>query len=55
MGEDANQVDNERDRRASIFLSVNPLKMATINTSRFDVSKRFGDRIDLSLLVFSRS
>ena len=30
---DTNQVDVERNRRASIFLSINPLK---INTSRFD-------------------
>ena len=30
---DANQVDEERNRRASIFLLINPLK---INTSRFD-------------------
>ena len=30
---DANQVDEERNRRANIFLSSNPLK---INTSRFD-------------------
>ena len=30
---DANQVDEEHNRRASIFLSINALK---INTSRFD-------------------
>ena len=39
MGGDANQVDDERNRRASILLPINPLK---INTSRFDVSKHFG-------------
>ena len=48
MGGDANTVDDERNWRASIFLSIDPLKMAKINTSRFDVSKRFGNRIDLS-------
>ena len=32
MGGDANQVDDERNRRASIFLPVNPLKMAKFNT-----------------------
>ena len=47
MGGDANQVDDGRNRRAIIFLPINPLKMAKINTSRFDVSKYFGDRIDL--------
>ena len=30
---DANQVDEERNRRVSIFLPINPLK---ISTSRFD-------------------
>ena len=30
---DPNQVDGERNRRASIFLLINPLK---INTTRFD-------------------
>ena len=38
---DANQVDEERNRRTSIFLPMNLLK---INTSRFDVSQRVGDR-----------
>ena len=32
---DANQVDDERNRRASIFLPINSLKMAKINTTRF--------------------
>ena len=41
---DANQVDRERNRRASIFLPIKPLKMAKINTSRFDVSKGLGER-----------
>ena len=52
---DANQVYEERDRRASIFLPTNPLKMAKINTSLFDVSQRLGDRIvtRLSLVVSS--
>ena len=37
---DANQVDEERDRRASIFLPINPLK---INTSLFDsIATRWG-------------
>ena len=37
---DANQVDEERNRRASIFLPINPLK---INTSRFDyIAMRWG-------------
>ena len=31
--EDANQVDEEHNRRASIFLPINPLR---IHTSRFD-------------------
>ena len=44
---DAHQVDDERNRRANIFLPINPLKMAKINTSRFDVSKRLGDGINL--------
>ena len=44
---DANQVDNERNRRPSIFLPINPLKIAKINTSGFNVSKRLGDRINL--------
>ena len=52
MGGDANQVDNERNRRASIFLPINPLKMAKINTSQFDVSKRCGDRIYLKYTRF---
>ena len=49
---DVNQVDDERNRRASIFLPINPLKMAKINTSRFDVSKRFENRIDLNYTRF---
>ena len=32
------KVDEERNRRASIFLPINPLKVAKINTSRFNVS-----------------
>ena len=47
MGGDANQVDDERNRRASIFLPINPLNMAKIDTSQFDVSECFGDRTDL--------
>ena len=36
---DVNQVDEERNRSASIFLPINPSK---INTSRFDcVAKRW--------------
>ena len=35
---DANQVGDERNRRASIFLPINLLKMAKIKTSWFDVS-----------------
>ena len=43
INRDADQVDEERNRRASIFLPINPLK---INTSRFTVlSQRVGDRI----------
>ena len=41
------KVDEESNRRAIIFLPINPLKMAKINSSRFDVSKCFGDGIDL--------
>ena len=52
MGGDANQVDDERNRRASIFLPINSLKMANINTFRFDVSKHFGDSIDLKYTRF---
>ena len=44
---DANQVGEERNRRAGIFLPINPLKMVKINTSRFDVSQHLGNRIDL--------
>ena len=40
------QVDEERNRRASILLPINPL-MVKINTFRFDVSQRLGDRIYL--------
>ena len=37
---DANQVDEERNRRASILLLINPLK---INTSGFDyIAMRWG-------------
>ena len=37
---DANQVDEERNRGASTFLFINPLK---INTSRFDcIASRWG-------------
>ena len=39
---DANQVDEKRNRRASVFLPINPLKN---NTSRFDLSQRVEDRI----------
>ena len=42
-----NQVNEERNWRATIFLPINPVKMAKINTSRFDVSQLLGDRIDL--------
>ena len=52
MGGDANQVDDERNRRASIFLPINSLKIAKISTSWFDVSERFGDRIDLKYTRF---
>ena len=42
------KINEERNRRASIFfLPINPLKMVKINTSRFVVSKRLGDRINL--------
>ena len=41
------KINEERNRRASIFLPINPLKMRKINTSRFNVSKRLGDRINL--------
>ena len=41
---DVNQVGDERNRRASIFLPINPLKMAKINSSRFDVSNAFTHR-----------
>ena len=47
MRGDTNQVDDERNRRPSIFLPINPLKMAKINSFRFDVSKCLGNRIDL--------
>ena len=47
MRGDTNQVDDERNWRPSIFLPINPLKMAKINSFRFDVSKRLGNRIDL--------
>ena len=46
---DANRVDDERNRMASIFLPINPLKMVKINTSRFDVSKCFESRLDLKV------
>ena len=37
---DANQVDEERSRRASMFLPINPLKS---NTSRFgSIAMRWG-------------
>ena len=36
------KIDEKRNRRASIFLPTNPLKMAKINTSRFDVSQCLG-------------
>ena len=45
----ANEVDDERNRRASIFLPISPLKMAKINTSRFDVSKCFGRMKDIKV------
>ena len=50
---DTNQVDEERNRRASIFLPINPVK---INTSRFDyIATRW--RLDsysfLSKLVYA--
>ena len=41
------KINEERNRRASIFLPINPLKMAKMNTSWFDVSKRLGDRINI--------
>ena len=47
INRDVNQVDDERNRRASIFLPINLLKIAEISTSRFDVSKRLGDKINL--------
>ena len=40
-----NQIDDERNRRANIFLPNNPLKMVRVNTSRFNVSRCFGDTI----------
>ena len=49
------KTNEERNRRASIFLLINPLKMAKINTSRFDVSQCLGDRIDLLHTRFSYS
>ena len=43
INRDADQVNEECNRRASIFLPINPLK---INTSRVSVlSQRVGDRI----------
>ena len=41
------KTNEERNRRASIFLPINPLKMAKMNTSPFDVSKGLEDRINL--------
>ena len=42
------KTNEERNRRASIyFLPINPLKMVKTNTSRFVVSKRLGDKINL--------
>ena len=41
------KIDEEHSRRARIFLPINPLKMAKVNASRFNVSKRLGDRINL--------
>ena len=35
MREDANQVADVRDRRASTFLPINPLEMAKTNATRF--------------------
>ena len=52
---DADQVDRDHNRRASIFLLINPLK---INTSRFDsIVKRGGQDRSIPGLVthFSRS
>ena len=48
---DVNQLDDERNRRASIFLPINSLKMAKINTSRFDVSKLYPVWLIDSLVV----
>ena len=39
------KIDEESNRRASTFLPINPLKMAKINTFRFDVSQCLGNRI----------
>ena len=49
------KTNEERNRRASIFLSINPLKMAKIHTSRFDVSQHLGDRIYLQYTRYSYS
>ena len=51
---DANQVADERTRRASIFLPINPLKMAKINSSRFDVSQCLGSRTVSGYSILSK-
>ena len=49
------KTNEERNRRASIFLPFNHLKMAKIKISRFDVSQCFGDRIDLPYTRYNYS
>ena len=47
MGGDADQVEDARNRRASILLPINSLNMTKINSSLFNLSKCLGSSIDL--------
>ena len=47
MRGDADQVADVRNRRANIFLPINPLKTAKINNTRFGFIGMPWDRFDL--------
>ena len=51
MRGDADQVADVRNRRASIFLPINPLKMATTKNTRFGRSENALARIELIWFV----
>ena len=44
------KTNEERNRRASIFLPIDPLKMMKTNTSQFNVFSRLEDRINLKYI-----